>query len=58
MVHRHRPLGDGGEREVAKILRLLLQRRVPDGQRVAIGADALAQMRGRLLRAMAFGGKP
>ena len=54
VIHRHRPLGDGGKGEVVQVLAFVFQRRVPDGQRVAIARHPRAQRRRRLAFPMPF----
>src|SRR3546814_20979697 len=50
--HVHRPLRDGVEIELPTLQRGLLERRIPDRQRVEVGLDAPALAVRRLHRAM------
>ncbi len=57
MVHLHRPLRDRMQREVRVRDLALLERRVPERQRIEIGLDALAVLLGRLDGAVAARGE-
>ena len=57
MIHRHRPLGQRVDRVFDRIDVTILERRIPDRQRVHRDLDAPAQMLWRLAAPYAFGGK-
>ena len=57
MIHRRRALGEGVKGVVLHVHPRFLKRRIPDRQRVEGGLDAVAQMVGRLMVALALGGE-
>ena len=57
MIHRHWPLRDGVQREGTAVDGRLLERHVPERQRVEICSHALAMLLGRLDLAVALGGE-